>query len=104
MALQSKQDTVEHWWLGSATEWFVLSIPGVDRKIGAHKHPWFRTVQQMPIATGEWCRDWKSNDAHSHTPLAMAGVNMRLEAGAIRELHWHQTAEVSGPCCSTVRC
>ena len=25
----------------------------------------------------------------------MAGVNMRLEAGAIRELHWHQTAEVS---------
>ncbi|KAJ2995279.1 hypothetical protein NUW54_g7415 [Trametes sanguinea] len=23
----------------------------------------------------------------------MAGVNMRLEAGAIRELHWHQTAE-----------
>ncbi len=27
--------------------------------------------------------------------VAMAGVNMRLEAGAIRELHWHQTAEVS---------
>lgn len=26
--------------------------------------------------------------------LAMAGVNMRLEAGAIRELHWHKTAEV----------
>lgn len=24
----------------------------------------------------------------------MAGVNMRLESGAIRELHWHQTAEV----------
>lgn len=27
--------------------------------------------------------------------IAMAGVNMRLESGAIRELHWHQTAEVS---------
>lgn len=27
--------------------------------------------------------------------VAMAGVNMRLEAGAIRELHWHKTAEVS---------
>jgi len=28
-------------------------------------------------------------------PIAsrMAGVNMRLEAGAIRELHWHKTAE-----------
>ena len=23
----------------------------------------------------------------------MAGVNMRLEAGALRELHWHKTAE-----------
>lgn len=23
----------------------------------------------------------------------MAGVNMRLEAGAIRELHWHSDAE-----------
>ncbi|OBZ72016.1 Oxalate decarboxylase OxdC [Grifola frondosa] len=30
-------------------------------------------------------------------PIAtsMAGVNMRLEAGAIRELHWHKTAEWS---------
>ena len=27
--------------------------------------------------------------------LAMAGVNMRLAAGAVRELHWHKTAEVS---------
>ncbi|PSR88464.1 hypothetical protein PHLCEN_2v5144 [Hermanssonia centrifuga] len=26
----------------------------------------------------------------------MAGVNMRLEAGAVRELHWHQTAEGPG--------
>ncbi|KAJ3490839.1 hypothetical protein NLI96_g1123 [Meripilus lineatus] len=34
-----------------------------------------QNVQQMPIAT------------------SMAGVDMRLEAGAIRELHWHQTAE-----------
>lgn len=25
----------------------------------------------------------------------MAGVNMRLEPGAIRELHWHTSAEVS---------
>ncbi|PSR75561.1 hypothetical protein PHLCEN_2v9041 [Hermanssonia centrifuga] len=26
----------------------------------------------------------------------MAGVNMRLEAGAVRELHWHKTAEGPG--------
>ena len=30
--------------------------------------------------------------------IAMAGVDMRLEAGAIRELHWHQSAEVSAFC------
>ncbi|KIM43551.1 hypothetical protein M413DRAFT_68938 [Hebeloma cylindrosporum] len=34
-----------------------------------------QTVNEMPIAT------------------AMAGVNMRLEVGAIRELHWHTAAE-----------
>jgi oxalate decarboxylase/phosphoglucose isomerase-like protein (cupin superfamily) len=29
-------------------------------------------------------------------PIAdeMAGVNMRLKVGAVRELHWHNTAEV----------
>ncbi|KAJ6558018.1 RmlC-like cupin domain-containing protein [Mycena capillaripes] len=27
---------------------------------------------------------------------ALAGVNMRLEPGAIRELHWHNTAETEG--------
>ncbi|KAI0359662.1 oxalate decarboxylase [Trametes cingulata] len=38
---------------------------------------WIRTqnVQQMPLAT------------------AMAGANIRLEPGAIRELHWHNVAE-----------
>jgi oxalate decarboxylase/phosphoglucose isomerase-like protein (cupin superfamily) len=35
------------------------------------------TVKVMPLAT------------------EMAGVNMRLEAGALRELHWHKTAEAS---------
>ena len=38
-------------------------------------------------------------------PMAseMAGVNMRLEAGAIRELHWHKTAEVSLTVCRGMR-
>jgi oxalate decarboxylase len=41
------------------------------------KGGWARevTVRQLPIAT------------------ALAGVNMRLKAGAIRELHWHSAAE-----------
>jgi hypothetical protein len=33
-------------------------------------------------------------------PIAtqMASVNMRLEPGAVRELHWHKTGEVSVHC------
>jgi hypothetical protein len=27
---------------------------------------------------------------------ALAGVNMRLEVGAIREMHWHNDGEVYG--------
>lgn len=27
----------------------------------------------------------------------MAAVNMRLQPGAVRELHWHTTGEVSRP-------
>ena len=39
----------------------------------------------MPMATG------------------MAGVNMRLVAGAVRELHWHKTAEVRASPFTTLR-
>ena len=43
------------------------------------------------IQSGGWARQVTSNDfAISKT---IAGVNMRLDAGAIRELHWHQQAE-----------
>ncbi|KAI9069577.1 oxalate decarboxylase [Trametes sanguinea] len=41
---------------------------------------WIRTqnVEQMPLAKGKY---------------SMAGANIRLEPGAIRELHWHNVAE-----------
>ncbi|KAG6825536.1 hypothetical protein H0H92_003350, partial [Tricholoma furcatifolium] len=43
------------------------------------------------LQTGGWARQQNINEM----PIAinMAGVDMRLEAGAIRELHWHSTAE-----------
>ncbi|CAE6479373.1 unnamed protein product [Rhizoctonia solani] len=44
---------------------------------------------------GGWARQ-QNDDASEHDmPLAttMAGVNMRLDAGGIREMHWHLTAE-----------
>ncbi|KAH8100811.1 oxalate decarboxylase [Cristinia sonorae] len=41
-----------------------------------------QTIEDMPIAKDREYRD-----------IELAGVNMRLEAGAIRELHWHKTAE-----------
>jgi hypothetical protein len=40
------------------------------------------------------CIDAKRNLVNV-LPVAteMAGVNMRLEPGAVRELHWHKTSE-----------
>lgn len=59
-------------------------------------YEWFLTstvVQQMPLATGKMLAMFAPPTMYSPRVQAMAGVNMRLEAGAIRELHWHQTAE-----------
>lgn len=52
---------------------------------------WPFSLSHNRIQTGGWARQ-----QHQEVmPIAteMAGVNMRLAAGAIRELHWHKTAE-----------
>ena len=43
------------------------------------------------LAKGGWAREVTIREL----PIAttMAGVNMRLEAGGIREMHWHKEAE-----------
>ncbi|KAF8602771.1 oxalate oxidase, partial [Ceratobasidium sp. AG-I] len=50
--------------------------------------------------TGGWARQQSERDMPIAT--AMAGVDMRLEAGAICEMHWHLTAEwgyvIDGSC------
>ncbi|KAI0368629.1 oxalate decarboxylase [Pilatotrama ljubarskyi] len=43
------------------------------------------------LQTGGWAR--QQNQDVMPIANSMAGVNMRLEPGAIRELHWHKTAE-----------
>ncbi|GJJ10026.1 hypothetical protein Clacol_004252 [Clathrus columnatus] len=47
---------------------------------------WPFSLSHNRLQTGGWARQENGRSA-------MAGVNMRLEAGAIRELHWHATAE-----------
>ncbi|KAI0359940.1 Bicupin, oxalate decarboxylase/oxidase [Trametes cingulata] len=44
------------------------------------------------LQTGGWAR--QQNQDVMPIANSMAGVNMRLEPGAIRELHWHKTAEL----------
>ncbi|KIJ62907.1 hypothetical protein HYDPIDRAFT_114033 [Hydnomerulius pinastri MD-312] len=52
---------------------------------------WPMGLSHNRLQTGGWARQQNIEVL----PLAteMAGVNMRLEAGAIRELHWHKTGE-----------
>jgi len=43
------------------------------------------------LCTGGWAREITARELPIATELA--GVNMRLEPGGVRELHWHQEAE-----------
>lgn len=71
---------------------------------------WPFALSHNRIQTGGWARQQNSTiifnpferPLMNSVPLdgimplasALAGVNMRLKAGAVRELHWHSTAEV----------
>ncbi|KAG6875585.1 hypothetical protein C0992_003215, partial [Termitomyces sp. T32_za158] len=68
----------------------ALAPPTTDHgSIGNAKWPF--SLSHQRLQTGGWAR----NQNVGQMPLAteMAGVNMRLEPGAIRELHWHKTSE-----------
>jgi oxalate decarboxylase len=58
----------------------------------------------MRIQDGGWARE--VTQADFAISEAVSGVNMRLSAGGVRELHWHQQAEwavmVDGKCRTTV--
>ncbi|KDR78673.1 hypothetical protein GALMADRAFT_244166 [Galerina marginata CBS 339.88] len=52
---------------------------------------WPFSLSHNRLQTGGWAR--QENIGVMPIATAMASVNMRLEPGAVRELHWHKTAE-----------
>lgn len=52
---------------------------------------WSFADSHMRLGAGGWARQTTIRELPSSP--AMAGVNMRLKAGAIREMHWHKEAE-----------
>ncbi|KAH7887032.1 putative oxalate decarboxylase/oxidase [Phlebopus sp. FC_14] len=52
---------------------------------------WPFSLSHTRLQTGGWARQQNVNQMPVAT--AIAGVNMRLEAGAIREMHWHNDGE-----------
>ncbi|KIK98029.1 hypothetical protein PAXRUDRAFT_135041 [Paxillus rubicundulus Ve08.2h10] len=52
---------------------------------------WPMGLSHNRLQTGGWAR--QQNIEVLPIATEMAGVNMRLEPGAIRELHWHKTSE-----------
>ncbi|KAF9467804.1 putative oxalate decarboxylase/oxidase [Collybia nuda] len=52
---------------------------------------WPFALSHNRLAKGGWAR--QQNVDVMPVATALAGVNMRLEPGAIREMHWHNTAE-----------
>lgn len=52
---------------------------------------WSFADSPMRLEAGGWARQTTVRELPVAT--AMAGVNMRLKAGAIREMHWHSEAE-----------
>ncbi|KAG9092682.1 hypothetical protein FS749_015527 [Ceratobasidium sp. UAMH 11750] len=54
---------------------------------------WPFSLSHNRVQDGGWARQQNVDDIPLATTLA--GVNMRLKAGAIRELHWHTAAEWS---------
>ncbi|KAF5371097.1 hypothetical protein D9757_010813 [Collybiopsis confluens] len=52
---------------------------------------WPFAMSHNRLQTGGWAR--QQNIEVMPVATAMASVNMRLEPGAIRELHWHKTSE-----------
>lgn len=54
---------------------------------------WSFADSHMRLHKGGWARQTTVRELPSAT--AIAGVNMRLKAGAVREMHWHAEAEWS---------
>ncbi|KAI0368601.1 oxalate decarboxylase [Pilatotrama ljubarskyi] len=70
----------------------LLAPPTTDEG-SVQNAKWPFALSHNRLQTGGWAR--QQNVDVMPIAQSMAGVNMRLEPGAIRELHWHKTAEWS---------
>jgi len=52
---------------------------------------WSFADSHMRLQPGDWARQTTIRELPAATTLA--GANMRLKAGAVREMHWHKAAE-----------
>ncbi|PCH42527.1 hypothetical protein WOLCODRAFT_177553 [Wolfiporia cocos MD-104 SS10] len=68
----------------------ILAPPSTDHGAVSNAK-WPFSLSHNRLQTGGWSRQQNVEDMPISTE--MAGVNMRLEAGAIRELHWHTAGE-----------
>ncbi|KAN0126105.1 oxalate decarboxylase [Lactarius tabidus] len=70
----------------------LLAPPTTDHgSVYVQNAKWSFTLSSNRLQTGGWVR--QQNVDSMPIATSMAGVNMRLESGAIRELHWHKSAE-----------
>ncbi|KAJ8495933.1 hypothetical protein ONZ51_g1374 [Trametes cubensis] len=70
----------------------LLAPPTTDEG-SVQNAKWPFALSHNRLQTGGWAR--QQNVDVMPIAQSMAGVNMRLEPGAVRELHWHKTAEWS---------
>ncbi|PNY29683.1 Oxalate decarboxylase OxdC [Tolypocladium capitatum] len=68
----------------------MIRPPGTDHGNVANMR-WSFTDSHVRIEEGGWTRQTTVRELPSSVELA--GVNMRLDSGVIRELHWHKEAE-----------
>ena len=70
---------------------FTLAPPATDHGTMPNLK-WSFTDSHMRLEKGGWARQTTIREL----PIskAMAGVNMRLKAGVVREMHWHKEAEI----------
>ncbi len=68
----------------------VICPPRTDKGIVANLR-WSFSDSHMRIEEGGWARETTIRELPSSPQIA--GVNMRLKAGAVREMHWHREAE-----------
>jgi oxalate decarboxylase len=74
----------------AAEEPFTLAPPATDHGTMPNLK-WSFSDSHMRLEKGGWARQTTIRELP--VSKAMAGVNMRLKAGVVREMHWHKEAE-----------